>query len=68
MYSKKEREKMRLFFVFVGFYVYPELSEMVEQSTHYGIPKDLTKTGFDSDGQLCELKQGQHSKHFHIFQ
>ena len=44
---------------FLGFYIYPELGEMVSETNYYGIPKDISKNGFDHKGQLCEVQLGR---------
>ncbi|XP_066925727.1 innexin inx2-like isoform X2 [Clytia hemisphaerica] len=43
-----------------GFYVYPQLSELIGETNYYGIPKDISKNGVNAKGQLCEMKQGQY--------
>ena len=60
----------------LGFYIYPELGEMVGETNYYGIPKDMSKNGFNHKGQLCEVQLGRfgeytgkplHLKHSRFF-
>lgn len=49
-----------------GFYIYPALGGLMQKSSHYGIPKDITVDGlYNGTNSLCSVKDKYHYRTRH---